>query len=73
MGLRQLAQYRAKYGNGQEVPLQLSVDPTSGAGGSYAGKVVVGAQLVNVTSGRLFICTAATATSATWQLVGSQV
>ena len=76
MGTRQLAAYKAKLGNsGLDTPFQLAGAPTSGAGGSYAGRATVGSQLVDTTNGKLYIATAAiggASPSVTWVSVGSQ-
>ena len=72
MGLRQLAQYAAKATGGTATPFQVTGAPTSGAGGTMAGKAVVGSLLVDVSTGKLYSCTASGAGSVTWQLVGLQ-
>ena len=59
-------------GSGTGTPLRFSGAPTSGVGGTYAGIAVVGSQLVDVTNGKEYIATAASATSVTWVVVGSQ-
>jgi hypothetical protein len=72
MGLRQLAQYDAKFSGGMSVPFQSAGAPVSGAGGTQAGRAQVGSQLVDTTNGIYYICTAATSSSVTWVKVGLQ-
>jgi hypothetical protein len=45
----------------------------SGAGGTYAGRAQVGSQLIDVSAGKLYVATAATSSSVTWTVVGTQV
>jgi hypothetical protein len=86
LGLRQLAQYQAKVNpqvlgaqqdslsnNGLQIPFTLAGAPTSGAGGSFNTRAVVGSRLVDTTAGKLHICTAVGGGSVTWVVVGSQV
>jgi hypothetical protein len=74
VGLRQLAQYRAKAeGLGLAVPFTLAGAPTNGAAGSFVGRAVVGSLLVDTTTPKLYQATAATTpTSVTWAAVGLQ-
>jgi hypothetical protein len=72
MGTKQQAQYAAKFSSGQTVPFQLNGAPTSGAGGSFAGRAVVGSQLIDLALGKVYVCTASGGGSVTWTLVGSQ-
>jgi hypothetical protein len=72
MGLKSIAAQKAKTSNGLEVPFSLgTTPPTSGVGGSFAGRTAVGSMLTD-SAGKLYIATAATATSVTWTLVGAQ-
>ena len=48
MGLKQIAQQKAKVSAGLEVPFQLAGAPTNNS--TLLGRAVVGSQLVNVTS-----------------------
>jgi hypothetical protein len=73
VGYRNLAAYAAKFSNGVSTPFQLNGTPTSGAGGSFAGRAVVGSLLLDYSTGKLYAATAATSTSVTWTLIGSQV
>ncbi len=71
MGLKQLAQYRAKYSLGQEVPFQNAGAPTNNV--TQLGRAMVGSTLVDTTNGKLYVCTATNGTSTiTWVSVGSQ-
>jgi hypothetical protein len=72
MGLRQLAQQKAKVSNGLEVPFQFAGTPVPGVGGTYAGRVAIGSLLQDTTTGKLYSVTAATATSVTYTLIGAQ-
>ena len=72
MGLRQLAQYAAKASGGAQTPFQVTGAPTSGAGGTMAGRAIVGSLLVDTSTGKLYACTASGGGSVTWQLVGLQ-
>ena len=82
MGTRQLAQYRKKFypyevqslptRDGREVPLTNAGAPTNNV--TKLGQAVVGSQLIDQSSGRLYICTATNGTSTiTWTVTGSQV
>jgi hypothetical protein len=76
MGLRQIAQQKAKTSFGLEVPWQFAGTPTSGVGGTYAGKVALGSLLQDTTTGKLYSVTAATGgatPSVTYTLIGAQV
>jgi hypothetical protein len=73
MGLKTLASYAAKYSTGLGTPLLLAGAPTSGASGSFVGRAVVGSLLIDTTNGKAYIATAATSSSVTWTVVGSQV
>jgi hypothetical protein len=73
MGLRQLAAYRGKLEAGVMVPFQLAGAPTSGAGGSFASRAVVGSLLIDNANGKAYICTAVGGGSVTWTVVGAQV
>jgi hypothetical protein len=73
MGTKYLAAIAAKLSNGLEQPFSLAGTPTSGAGGTYAGRAAVGSQLVDTAAGKYYICTASGGGSVTWTLVGSQV
>ncbi len=58
-------------GSGLNTPLQNAGAPTSNV--TFLGVAVVGAQLVDTTNGKLYICTATNGTSTiTWTSVGSQ-
>jgi hypothetical protein len=68
MGYRQLAAYQARATNGMSTPFQLNGTPTSGAGGSFAGRAVVGSLLLDYATGKLYACTASAGGSVIWQL-----
>jgi hypothetical protein len=72
MGLKQIAQQKAKTSSGMEVPLQFNGTPTSGAGGTFAGRAVVGSLLLDASTGKLYACTVSGGGSVTWQLIGLQ-
>jgi len=72
MGFQQLATYRGKFANGLADPFLFAGAPTSGAGGTYASRAVVGSKLRDTTNGQDYIATAATGTSVTWTKVGTQ-
>jgi hypothetical protein len=72
MGLKQLEQYRAKYGAGLNYPFTVAGAPVSGASGSYVGRAVVGSQLIDVTNGKMYVATVATSSTVTWTVTGSQ-
>jgi hypothetical protein len=72
VGTKNLAAYDAKYNNGLLTPFQFAGTPTSGAGGTFASRAAVGSQLIDTAAGKYYICTAATGSSVTWTLVGSQ-
>jgi hypothetical protein len=71
MGLRQQQLINAARSNGIESSFLLNGAPTNGASGSFVSKALIGSQLVDVASGKLYIATAA-GSSVTWTLVGSQ-
>jgi hypothetical protein len=73
MGYRQLAAYAAKASNGMSTPFQLAGTPTSGAGGSFATRAMIGSLLLDTSTGKLYAATAVGGGSITWQLVGAQV
>jgi hypothetical protein len=73
MGLKAIIANEGKQSQGLRVPFQLAGAPTSGASGSYVGRAVVGSQLVDTTNGKLYVATAASSSSVTWTVVGSQV
>jgi len=72
MGYRNLAAYAAKFSNGTATAFQLNGTPTSGAGGSFAGRAIVGSLLLDYATGKLYSCTASGGGSITWQLIGLQ-
>lgn len=72
MGTKQLNSYAAKYSNGLDRPFQLAGAPTSGAGGTQSTRATVGSQLIDVTNGKMYVCTAAGGGSVTWVVVGTQ-
>lgn len=72
MGYKQQMQYAAKFSNGLDAPFQMSGAPTSGAGGSFVARAVVGSELVDVANGKRYSCTATSAGSVTWVVTGSQ-
>jgi hypothetical protein len=72
MGYRTLAAYQAKASNGMNTPFQLNGTPTSGAGGSFASRAVIGSLLLDYSTGKLYACTAVGGGSVTWQLIGLQ-
>jgi len=72
MGLRQLAQYNAKFWKGLDAPFQSAGAPTNNV--TQLGRAVVGSRLIDTTNGKDYICTATDgATTVTWVVVGSQV
>jgi hypothetical protein len=73
MGYRQLAAYAAKASNGMSTPFQLNGAPTSGAGGSFASRALVGSMLLDYSTGKLYAATAVGGGSITWTLIGAQV
>jgi hypothetical protein len=73
VGTKLLAQYAAKYSNGQQVPFQLAGAPVSGAGGSFVNRATVGSQLIDTVAGKVYVCTVATGSTVTWTLVGAQI
>lgn len=72
MGYRQLAAYAAKLSNGTSTPFQNNGTPTSGAGGSFASRAIVGSLLLDYSTGKLYGCTAVGGGSVTWTLIGAQ-
>jgi hypothetical protein len=71
MGLKHIAQYKAKATAGTEVPFQSSGAPTNNV--TQLGRAIVGSLLVDTTNGKAYICTATNGTSTiTWVSVGSQ-
>jgi hypothetical protein len=76
MGTRYLNSVAAKYSQGMDRPFQLNGAPTSGVGGSFAGRAVVGSLLVDYASSpaKLHICSAYNSgtNNITWVSVGSQ-
>lgn len=73
MGTKYLASVASKYTNGLDKPFLFAGAPTSGAGGTMAGRAAIGSQLVDTVNGKYYICTASAGGSVTWTLVGSQV
>ena len=56
--------------NGLSRPIQNAGAPGANA---YAGSVSVGSQLIDITNGKNYVCTATNGTStATWTVVGTQ-
>ena len=72
MGYRTLAAYQAKATNGVSTPFQLAGTPTSGAGGSFAARAMIGSLLLDYSTGKLYACTAVGGGSVSWTLVGAQ-
>jgi hypothetical protein len=72
MGLRDISAVAAKYGVGLHRPMLLAGAPTNNV--TYLGRAVVGAQLIDTTNGKAYICTATNGTSTiTWTVIGTQV
>jgi hypothetical protein len=72
MGLKDQAQYRAKYGIGLAHPFLNAGAPTNNV--TRLGTAVVGSQLIDTTNGKLYVCTATNGTSTvTWTVTGTQV
>jgi hypothetical protein len=72
VGYRTIAAYAAKASNGTTTPFQLNGAPTSGAGGTFASRAIVGSLLLDYSTGKLYSCTASGGGSVTWQLIGLQ-
>ena len=72
MGYRNLAALAAKASSGMSTPFQLAGAPTSGAGGSFATRAMVGSLLLDTTTGKLYAATVVGGGSVTWQLIGLQ-
>lgn len=57
-------------GSGLETPFHWNGAPTSGAGGTFVGKAVIGSRLVNVANGNIYVAAATTTpTLVNWTLV----
>jgi hypothetical protein len=72
MGLKDQAQYKAKFGIGLAHPFLNAGAPTTNV--TQLGRAVVGSCLIDTTTGVAYMCTATNGTSTiTWTKTGTQV